>query len=1362
MAKEEATQPLHPGMHIKTKVLPPDLSVKAAAELLGVGRPALSNLLNGNAALSPEMALRLEKTFGSSQKELLQMQAEFDLYQTKDTDKSIAVRAYVPSFLTITARDIEQWAHGNLKARSTLSVFLRKLIHSTGEQLSHVDFPGYDNAEKKGWDGRVDAGAATPWIPRGQSGWEFGCDKDPKQKAEGDYASRVTAIPANERAEMHFIFVTPRKWTTKEKWVKDKQALGEWKSVRAYDASDLEQWLEQSIPAQSWLAEQMGWPDEGAHSLDEQWQRWASVTEPELSAQLFDSSVQSHAKTLTSWLEREPSSPFVVCADSKIEALAFLACVFDRNEFAAAGYKDRAVVFSSPQTLRKLLASPSSLIAIVFTDDVERELGGVHKSLHTIIVRPKNTADVNPDIVLDLLNYEAFQKALTAMGIDNHHRIEDLARESGQSPTILRRRLSKNPAIRTPAWTKDASAIRSLIPMMLVGAWHVKSNADCEILSLLSGAPYSKVEEQLTELLKVDDPPVWSIGHFRGVSSKLDAFFAVQASVTTKDIEDFLAAAEIVLSESDPALDLPEDKRPFASLYGKKREFSGALREGVCETLVLLAVHGNNLFSKRLGLNLEDRVNLVVRDVLTPLTPEKLLSQSHDLPFYAEAAPEQFLAIIEQDLQSSEPQLYTLMKPASTAIFGGGCLRSGLLWALESLAWKPERLLRVSKILAKLAERKITDNWLNKPENSLRSIFRSWMPQTAATLEERMQVLEVLTKLFPSSGWQICLDQLESGPRVGDYTHRPRWRSDASGAGQSVTGQENYDFIRKALDLALAWPNHNECTLGDLITTLPGLPEEDQERVWDLVTKWAESTQDDSPKAVLQEQIRQFAFTRRSKSLGVSNETKDRARAAYELLAPRDVVTRHHWLFVKQWVQESASELDEEDFDYEKREARIQELRVRALREIWKERGFEGIKSLLLESGAEWSVGWHMADGVIDPPAAAAFLRECLQVNNDSLLAKIAELIRGFLFKMQPDMRLQTTRDLLATLPSSQGLRLLLCSPFQQETWLLVDAQEPELRQQYWREVIPIWMTRKSPDINEVVDRLLAAQRPRATFHAVHFALEDLETSRLKRLMQEIGTSQSEPAGTYLLDPYYISDGLTVLQGRTGVTRDEMARLEFQFIKALDHTAHGIPNLERQLVESPQLFMQILALTFKRNDDGEDPPEWRIKDEEQRQAIFSASYTLLEKIKRIPGTQDDGTINIVRLREWVTQVRSLCAQHARAEIGDQRIGQILAAAPQGDDGVWPCKPVRDVLEEIASPQIATGMRVAVYNSRGAHARGEGGDQEREIAGKFRNWARQLVFSYPYLANLIEQIASGYEQDAIREDSETAVRRRLRR
>ena len=54
---------LHPGMRIRAEVIPPGMSVTKAARLMGVGRPALSNLLNGNASLSADMAMRLEKAF---------------------------------------------------------------------------------------------------------------------------------------------------------------------------------------------------------------------------------------------------------------------------------------------------------------------------------------------------------------------------------------------------------------------------------------------------------------------------------------------------------------------------------------------------------------------------------------------------------------------------------------------------------------------------------------------------------------------------------------------------------------------------------------------------------------------------------------------------------------------------------------------------------------------------------------------------------------------------------------------------------------------------------------------------------------------------------------------------------------------------------------------------------------------------------------------------------------------------------------------------------------------------------------------------------------------------------------------------
>jgi hypothetical protein len=215
------------------------------------------------------------------------------------------------------------------------------------------------------------------------------------------------------------------------------------------------------------------------------------------------------------------------------------------------------------------------------------------------------------------------------------------------------------------------------------------------------------------------------------------------------------------------------------------------------------------------------------------------------------------------------------------------------------------------------------------------------------------------------------------------------------------------------------------------------------------------------------------------------------------------------------------------------------------------------------------------------------------------------------------------------------------------------------------------------------------------------------------------------------------------------------------FIRALDRTEHGIPNLERQLVESPRLFVQVLALAFKRSDDAEDPPEWRIHNEEQRQALALAAYTLLDRIRRIPGTDENGTIKDADLRTWVTETRALCLELGRTAIGDQKIGQVLSAAPAGADGVWPCEPVRDVLEDVASREIGIGIGVAVYNARGTHNVRDDAADERALADKYRAWSRKVAFGHAYVATVLEEIAQRYDREAERWISDAAVRRRLR-
>ena len=80
---QDSDKALRVGEYIRQHVIPAGMSVKEAASRLGVGRPALSNLLNGNAALSPDMAVRLEKSFGADRQKLLDMQAAAEALQIR-------------------------------------------------------------------------------------------------------------------------------------------------------------------------------------------------------------------------------------------------------------------------------------------------------------------------------------------------------------------------------------------------------------------------------------------------------------------------------------------------------------------------------------------------------------------------------------------------------------------------------------------------------------------------------------------------------------------------------------------------------------------------------------------------------------------------------------------------------------------------------------------------------------------------------------------------------------------------------------------------------------------------------------------------------------------------------------------------------------------------------------------------------------------------------------------------------------------------------------------------------------------------------------------------------------------------------
>jgi antitoxin HigA-1 len=85
--------PPHPGLSVRHDCIEPlDLTITEAANVLGVTRQALNNLVNGKSGISPEMAIRLDKAFGGGAETWLRLQMAYDLAQARQHEGEIKVK----------------------------------------------------------------------------------------------------------------------------------------------------------------------------------------------------------------------------------------------------------------------------------------------------------------------------------------------------------------------------------------------------------------------------------------------------------------------------------------------------------------------------------------------------------------------------------------------------------------------------------------------------------------------------------------------------------------------------------------------------------------------------------------------------------------------------------------------------------------------------------------------------------------------------------------------------------------------------------------------------------------------------------------------------------------------------------------------------------------------------------------------------------------------------------------------------------------------------------------------------------------------------------------------------------------------
>jgi hypothetical protein len=1264
------------------------------------------------------------------------------------------------SHILVDATDLEVWSNRR-DAQGLLPQIVRRLILVTVDRVLRIDFPAKEGVQLGGWDGFAAVEQGNEFVSYGVSAWELSTRRDVKGKADEDYEKRSTNPLGLNPAEATFVFVTPRRWRGKGGWAASKNNDGIWREVRAYDADDLATWLELAPSVHIWLSSIIGKYVENVIDLQTFWTDWSEATAPSINADLVISGRQEETDNVHSWLRGEPSA-LSLRAESREEALAFFAASLEQLSLdERQAYFARGIVVKDIAAWQPLIVSDSPLLLIPMFDSGDAVAKGVRSGHHVLIPLGNDASPLSAGVQLSRLKRDSAKEALVQMGLSDK-RADDLATLTRRSLTALRRKLAISPALQCPDWAESDEA-RVILPALLAGTWNDASEGDREVVSTLADIPYEDVSNNLLRWANESDPPVRLVGSTWVLVSKEDSWSLLRRFITRRHRQNFKQVVLDVLGTPDPRFELPSNKRWVAGLSGRTLPHSGLLREGLADTLALIGARSEaTRFAD--GSSGQRFANRIVRLLVQNANQDWRVwaSISPVLPLLAEAAPEAFLNAVDEGLSGEQPVLLNLFSDSdqSSAMFDSSP-HTGLLWALETLAWGADYLGRASILLAKLARVDPGGQLANRPQKSLQEIFCTWFPQTSADLDQRLHVLDAIRRRESDVAWCLLGHLLPSHLLIATPTHSPRWREWVPDPKPRISYAEvdravNEISMRLLDDVGTDGQRWQDLT--EQINLLPK-PQQDIfiEKLWDVDVEAFEPTE----RVTIWEALRKLVASHRRHSnadWALPTEQVNNLEHAYQRFEPSDILSKHRWLF-----SDGAVWSDFEGDDLRSQTNALEDTRIDVVTTIYDQGGLPYLLEFAdkVERPYELGVSIGRSELLTEEEEENAFLRD--ELNTPEI--RPGQLACGFIvsryyIRGREWACEKLSNEAAANWSTEQRARFLICLPFGGIVWDLVESTDMETQNLYWRRINPGYL-RGPNEFERGAANLLEHGRPYAAINLIALCVNsgrqprpapDLTATALESALQ------THPGEDIDLGPFTssVAELLDYLESSGMIEESRLAALEWGFLPLFMFKERESRILHRELARNPEFFSDIVNLVYSAED--EDEPD--LSEEDHKRARLGDR--LLDTWRRIPGLTEDGSVNPEALEAWVSRAREITSERGRGSSGDYVIGRVLSCGATDPDGTWPSVAVRNVIEEVASEAIERGFRVSVYDRRGVFSKSvtEGGRQERQLAAKYAEYASMISGEWPRTAAMLRKIANTYAEQALEEDLEAELRQDL--
>ncbi len=869
----------------------------------------------------------------------------------------------------------------------------------------------------------------------------------------------------------------------------------------------------------------------------------------------------------------------------------------------------------------------------------------------------------------------------------------------------------------------------------LFGAWNELNKADLQIVcQLTNDEDYAKWIPKLRELLQQAISPVTFINGRWQVLDRKGMWQALGGRVFDDTLEALKQCAVTVLSERDPKFDLPPDKRYAANIYVKILKYSTGLRKGLAETLALLGTDPDaltNFSPQHPGWKPQDTATLAVREIFENADWVLWGSLNDLLPVLAEAAPNEFLDTVENALDQSPCPFDELFSQEGDNARGGNYL-TGLLWALETLAWDADYLIRVCVILGELAERDPGGNTLNRPANSLTTILLPWQSNTTAPINKHEVAVKTLMDEVPDVAWNLLISLLLCQMSFG--TRKPEWMDTVPDDWEDLVTQEKHSKqVASYAEIAISMASNDIDKLTELVGDLNSLPQPSLDKLLAHLSSEEICGKPEDQRLKLWTKLTEFASNHRRFSdaeWALSDNIVSKIETVAAKLAPENPFYFHRKLF---------SYKARNDY-YKRRETQ------KGQQQELDQRRQQAIKEILADGGMNLVL--QFAESVEIPDIIGHYLGTIAEAKTDKRLlpslletenTKLALLASAYVSCCQNINGWEWVDSFdTSNWSAAQIGQFLAYLPFTEESWSRATKWLGKSEKEYW--------TRTSArpyhtdaDLDFAIDKLIEYDRP-------HTAIEwlsdkkPLDKSRsVKALMAAISSQEPLPE----MGKHTIIEIIEALQDDPNTDPNDLFQIEWAYLRLLNHRT--LPKtLENRLSSNPEFFCEVIRLIYRSKKATESPKEFSERDK----AIAENAYKLLDNWRTLPGTQSNGQFLPEQFTKWLKKIKEACAESGHLKVALMHIGKILIHAPSDPEGLWIHPTVASALNAKDAEKMRDSFWIGIVNSRGVHTIDPTGEPERELAQKYKQKAEEVENAgYHRFADTLRKLAEGYEREA---------------